>query len=280
MDDIPAPNLSNSYSFNEKMLFVHKSKINPEILGIGSSMSLNNLDTKTIVNHFDKKKYLNTASWGFSIKDNYLFLKALKEIYHPQMIMMASNNIDFQQEEKKINYQEVVNYIKSENASKYYLGYDYFNLKYFFTNFKYAREVRSCNKDYQYLNFDENGGVNFESEGFNIKPGRWNEDYIRYAIQDEQYKYFDSINSFCAKNKIKFSFFQTPLRSSYAKTLNAAQNKILSDHYNKVSEIVHKYDHKFVNANDLKDWDDSLYVDVIHLNKIGSKIFTQYCLSH
>src|SRR5258706_10152863 len=72
--DIPALNFSNSYSFNEKIRFLKNSSKEPNIIAVGSSMCLNNLYSNTVIKEFKSDKFLNTASWGMSMHDDYLFI--------------------------------------------------------------------------------------------------------------------------------------------------------------------------------------------------------------
>src|SRR5882762_5458526 len=65
-NDLPGPNLSNSFSLNEKLLFLRKHSGKKNILAIGSSMALNNLHSETIVNILNDTSYINAASWGAS----------------------------------------------------------------------------------------------------------------------------------------------------------------------------------------------------------------------
>src|SRR3982751_6326885 len=77
--DFPAPALSDSYSLNEKIEFLRTKEKDIPILAIGSSIALNNLHSETIAKNITGKKFLNAASWGMNMGDNYSLLKVLYE---------------------------------------------------------------------------------------------------------------------------------------------------------------------------------------------------------
>ena len=53
----------------------------------------------------------------------------------------------------------------------------------------------------------------------------------------------------------------------------------MQSHTNYLNKLLTKNNHFFVNSNN-KIWDDSLFVDGIHLNGKGAKVFTEYCFKN
>jgi len=276
VNDIPAPNISNSYSFNEKMEFLRKKKIDADIIVIGSSMSLNNLYSKTITDELHSTSFLNTASWGMSIKDDFLLLKRLSEIHKPSTLIIASNTIDFSQTDKKVDYVSLKQFLESNNFASLFYHIKNFNLKYYFTNFRYAKKVRSCKNEYEYLGFDRCGTINFDSTDFKINIDRWNSDNLSTETFSHQYSYLDSISSFCKSKNIKLLFFQSPYRNGLYSTFDLNKLNNLKSHIDKIGFILKRNNQIFINANDVI-WADQLFVDGIHFNKFGAKKFTEYC---
>jgi len=87
--------LSTSNSFNIKLWKMHNinsSKIN--IISIGSSITLNNLNTESIIKKYDSS-YYNTSSWGFRINNQYDFLKIITNIYKPSVVITVSQVVDY-----------------------------------------------------------------------------------------------------------------------------------------------------------------------------------------
>ena len=68
-NDLPAPAFSNSISFNEKIDFIRDRDLSKiEYIAIGSSMTLNNIDSETMVKYLGEN-YLNLGSRGFKISE-------------------------------------------------------------------------------------------------------------------------------------------------------------------------------------------------------------------
>ncbi len=276
--DNPAPNFSTSYSLNEKMLFLKKNKtsIKPEVLSIGSSMSLNNLHSETIVEYLKTKNYLNSSSWGLNIKENYHMLKILVEIYKPKTVISAINLMDFQKSSKTIRYDLIKQYLQSDYSFPYY--FEAFNMPYYFQNIKYSNEVRTHENEYEYLGYDKYGAVNYKKANFQIVPERWNgEKILNYKIELAQYQYLDSISLFCEMNGIELYFFHGSFREGYLSNLNQKEQDLIFSHIERIKAILNDNKCNFISAIDTT-WKDSLFVDWTHLNSKGAKYFTEYCL--
>ncbi|GAB3961670.1 hypothetical protein GCM10028805_61120 [Spirosoma harenae] len=274
--DIAAPNLSNSYSYNEKMQFLRNHKFNADVVSIGSSMSLDNLNSTVITQRLSTKSYLNAASWGMSIRDTYYLLKILHDIYPFKTLLVGSNIPDFQTTEKKVNYSVLKDYLTVSNGELYNVYIKTFNLRYYLDNTIIAKIARNYVNFYEYLGFDKYGAINFNRHNLIMSPGRYNEIYIKNKTIAYQYNYLDSIASYCSKNNIKLYFFQSPVRKGSLAKLNEVMINDLKGHTKKVESIVKKHNHQFANGNN-RMWEDSLFVDGIHMDAKGSELFTKYC---
>lgn len=274
-DDVPAPNLSDSYSYNEKMLFLHTHPTKADILTIGSSMSLNNLSSEIITEKFHSASYLNTASWGMTMKDNFLLLKILSDMHLPSTIILASNIPDFQNSDKKVRYPVVKDYLAG--AGSYQTVWKTFNLKYYLRNFSLVKKIRSDSSEYTYLGFDRYGAVNYDGCHFVKTQERWDRDFLAAKTVSSQYDYLDSIAAFCKTRNITLFFFQSPIRQGLYSRLSREKINKLNLHTDKIKRILEQTNHLFVNANNTA-WNDSLFVDGIHFHKEGARLFTAYCL--
>jgi len=276
--DIPPPNFSNSYSYNEKMKFARKASIRPDVIAIGSSMSLNNLDSETIKKRLNTDSYLNLSSWGMSLKDIYNLLKIQSEIHKPHTLIMSSGIVDFQEVDKNVDYVTLEEYLRSNEKEEILFHLKCFNLKYYISKFKYAKFVRASVHEYEYLGYDKYGAVNFIGKGFQIDSSRWNRDYMNFdSIETSYYSYLDSITTFCKNKNISLLFFESPYRKGLYSKFDAEKSERLNSHIQKAEGIVNNDDHIFVNANEIM-WEDTLFVDGTHLNAMGAKLFTEYCL--
>ncbi len=277
--DFPAINLSNSYSFNEKMQFLKEKQANSEVLAIGSSMSLNNLHSPTVVEKLGTTSFLNTASWGVNMEETFRLLIIVEEVYKPKTIILSSGLVDFMKSQKVFRYDIVEEYLKSERLGFYYY-FRTFDLKYFANNFIFAKATRSNPDNLEYLGFDEYGGVNFESNRFNINQHRWENRIVdSIELDQDQYFYLDSITTFCRMKNIELLFFQGPIRNGILSRYNEEEQQILFSHTDNVKKIILKNGGFFVNANE-SVWSDSLFFDNTHLSSRGAKIYTEYSFNN
>lgn len=274
--DIPALKFSNSYSFNEKILFLRNCSKESNVLAIGSSIALNNLFSKTVIKELKTEKFLNTASWGMSMKDDYAFLKSLNKIYKIKSIILACNIGDFYHSRKDIDFEFVENYLffNEWNVFKSYLKT--FDLNYYLKNFTYAKKVRNCINDYDCLKYDNYGTVNLTRESFKINNKRWMDFYLNTNFEQLQYNYLDSISEFCVDNRIELLVFQSPVRQGIYTNLTQFKQEFLKLHGENIRNIIEQDNHIFIDSNDTF-WQDSLFIDAVHFNDKGAELFTDYC---
>ncbi len=276
---MPALNFSNSYSFNEKILFMKDYEEKPELVAVGSSMTLNNLYSEVVIENMKTTKYLNTASWGSSMDDNFYFIQLFTQLYNPKSILIVSNMTDFHQEKKEVNYDWVENYLQSNyfNTIKYAIRD--FDKGYYVRSFEYVKKVRFCaNNDYECLNYDNYGMVAFDTTNFTINKERWIKEYFNETKNNSQYLYLDSISDYCKEKNIKLLFFDSPVREGLKNTFDEEKKNIQSSHIQKIKNSIEKNGHIFIDSSE-KQWADSLFVDAIHFNQLGAKVFTTYCFS-
>lgn len=275
-NDIPALNFSDSYSFNEKVLFLNKKPKYANALAIGSSMTLNNLHSKTVIQHLGNDKFINTGSWGMSIIDDFQFLKSLNKVYKIKTLIVSSSLIDFTQREKQIDFNFVESYMHNSKLDLFASLCKNIDLKYYFNNMIYAQKVRNCTYDYEYLTYDNYGAVSFKKERFNIDKRRWDSDHLDKSGLNKQYIYLDSISDFCKTRGIELLFFQSPLREGIYSELSQLKINNLKLHLAKVKYIIEEDNNTFIDANE-KLWPDSLFVDALHFNEQGAQLYTEFC---
>lgn len=276
ISDLPPPNLSTSFSLNEKLRFLRGQSRDAEVIALGSSMTLMNLNSEVVVKALGSKKYLNAGSWGASIIDMYSILKVLHKTY-PAMntLIISSNLIDFQHGVKTADYNVIADYLNPEKTrfDQYYLHN--LHVKYFIKNYPYMRAVRTHPQEYFYLSFDPYGAVMLEGKGFHITEDRWELAFLSDQVKAEQYSYMDSISTYCRVKGIKLIFCQNSYRFKKKQTFDKKTIKLISDHVTKVSSILSRDHHIFVDAGE-RDWDDRLFVDAIHLNREGTEQVSAY----
>jgi len=268
------PNLSNSLSFNDKMHFLKEKKLDTSlgILAVGSSMTLNNIHSKSIAKYLDSA-YVNSASWGQSIADDFKMIKILAPLYKPKTIIVTSNFMDFQNEWSKIKFDRIEPYLSDTFTLT---GFD---LRYNLKNANKLQEFKQNKTLYDYLKYDKHGGINLNANHLKIDSLRWKGRVIGDSKLDIiQYRYLDSISNFCNSKNIDLVFVQSPFREGFYSKLKEEQKNYLNDHIQKVDSIVSLYNQQFIDTSSSRPWPDSLFADYSHLNAKGAQLFTSLFL--
>ena len=61
----PSPRITDNIAVNEKLAFAKAHfPDGADVLAIGSSMTLNNLSSGAVMEHFGNVRYLNAGAWG------------------------------------------------------------------------------------------------------------------------------------------------------------------------------------------------------------------------
>src|SRR6185295_12502519 len=272
----PSPPLSDSYSLNEKLEFLRMSKKDVPVLAIGSSIALNNLHSETVAKRIPGGNFLNTSSWGMNMSDNYALLKTVYEVYHPKTLIIASSISEFELPAKKADYKLVEKYLTASSVEASLYHVKCFNLRYYMDNTKYKKLVTSVKNQYEYLVFDQYGGVNIDDTDFKIDERRWKADFDKKRMSQANYDYLDSISSFCKSRQIRLLFFQSPFREGIYSNLSDEKSADLKAHVNRISAILERDEHQLIDANKVL-WNDSLFIDGEHFSAKGAKAFTEYC---
>jgi len=268
---IPAPRISNSYSFNEKMKFVANRQVeNPEILAIGSSITFNNLNSDVITNSFNTESYINMSSWGMRMEDVYALLEPSIDLFNPRIVVIASSAVDFNGRNIVYNIDDISDYLNRGNMWSY--QYATFNPKYFFkrmvTNYMYYNSVNT----YKSLSFDEHGAVLLSDTDLQKIKSRWEQEVVFDYMVPTSYEYLDSIAGFLAEKKVELVFVQSPVRANI-RTHTYVKN--ISQHIHRVNEILDHHDQTFINCTQMP-LDDYYFADSQHLNVAGAGEFTKY----
>ena len=178
-DKLPAPHLSSSESFNEKARWLHKLQAKScDILVLGSSMALNNIDWAAIQANKPQVSVVNASSWGLTLEESAAMLNTLAPSCKPRLIVLVAYFGDFDYvEQKSINWRLFKDYL--QNTADEFIYLQTANLNYYLSTFlRQKRMVEKGNAIYQSLLFDKTGTVLLNCENFQIEAGRW-QGYIK-----------------------------------------------------------------------------------------------------
>ena len=269
---IASPMITNSYSLNEKLYRLPYGAI--DIIAIGSSMTLNNLYSKSIINKFTNSSYYNLSSWGLRFRDVNKLMPIYVEMYHPKRVIIVSNVIDFtEQGGNKLDPSLIKRYLISTRRKNYILTN--FNLNYLINRSLDNRYNLIHSDVYSSLKYDEYGGVVFQENDFKISQRRWGNKPDFTKIVEINYVALAELCSFLKEKKIKLIFIQSPLRDEL---VDGKYIDALQDHRIKVKKIVLKSGHVFVDTT-VYNWPSKYFVDSVHLSNIGSRRLTNIFLN-
>lgn len=271
LNDIPAPELSNSYSLNDKLNFSRNKKAS--VLALGSSMTLTNIDSRVIINSMKTSDYLNFSSWGLNMHDIFELVTIYSSFSQPKTIILSTNMVDFLSDEKNYSSSELIDFLNEDFVLGYHLSH--FNLKYYLEKSVYTKKVKSGTNFYESLVYDKWGGILFDTTNFQKSAQRWNESYVKKGVINSNYLYFSKIATFCKDKKIQLFVFQSPIRENLYKKVS---HTILNKHIGRLKKLTLKNKHCFVDATQAV-WNDSLFVDGIHFNFMGADLYTRYCMN-
>jgi hypothetical protein len=268
---IPAPRISNSESFNEKARWIQGNLATGcDVLIIGSSMALNNIDGSLLKEMTQAKSVLNLGSWGLTTSESEEILKYVVPLCKPKVIILSTYYGDFDNRPESINWKlfkdyvygksTVVTYLKSMDPIYYLSAY---------INRKHLKS--SGNSIYQSLEFDVTGSVMFDCKNFQVDPARWDGQNKYQPLNPERTEAnlsaLISIENIAKDNHSQLLVVETPLRKVAEVTLFKPEIIHLWD---AVTRSVNSAGFTFLKVRSHNDFSDEQFVDFVHLNKCGA----------
>jgi hypothetical protein len=287
-----APPFISSLSFDEKLRYFREIKPkNSQILAVGSSMTLNNMDSTLIKDRNGRQiSTVNFASWGSQISDLQPVTDfSIKLIAKPNIVLILSSPVDFRNcssptttNRKYVSFEDFnetdgLNYISSNIPALYYhFKYrDLFNAVNL-TNVLNVRQKRNNNDTYDSLKFDSGGSIVLEVPKENILPSRWEGSFWKsISISDICYQSLEKFASNLVQNNINLVFVLTPMREAYLNKYDPSR-EIITSHRARLTSILKKYNGLLIDARNDLPLTDEYFADALHLNKKGAQLLTRY----
>jgi hypothetical protein len=268
-----APKISKSISFNQKAAWLKHIKT-CDVLIIGSSIGMNNIDGVAIQEHFPRRSIVNAASWGLSVEESGRILDILGSRCMPKVVIFPLYFGDFTSEEgdKAINWNWFAKYLGSGRTILESLGN--FDLFYFAeTYFTLQSAPYSNNRYYTSLKFDRTGSVMLSSHAFLVDSRRWNAYQSRSAeqLRAAQFEALARIVETARKSGIKLILLETPFTKA-ANQYFAESGDDLG--FDRIAGIADKGDTEIIDSRRY-NFEDALFTDYCHLNESGALALTQ-----
>ena len=270
----PAPKFSNSFSYNEKMVWLGRQDLEDcDVLAIGSSMTLNNLHTQVVRDRLSRK-YLNAASWGLKMTTVEQFSEILLSRTAPTTVISVFGPNECSVSKRKPQ-------LCPPWVAKAYLSIPHVPVGYALTAtrpMELIGEWHMCawrrGRDFQRsVDFDVGGGVSFTTNGFKRLPERWSRVSTIFgeSPDDEAYAALQRFASRLMARGIRFVAAQAPVRLAL---IDAAGQARLDAHWARTRRIVEGAGGSFHELHSVLSLDDSAFADPTHLLGAGARAFT------
>ncbi|NOU01382.1 MAG: hypothetical protein HOO95_07405 [Gallionella sp.] len=271
---LPAPRLSSSESFNEKARWLRElGNKKCDVLVIGSSMAINNVDWAFIRPALNNMTVVNTASWDMSIAASATMLKYIAPVCNPRFIVLVAFFGDFNSKgHQPIDWEFFQDYFNGQPSQLAYLKSA--DLTYYLSTFLNLKNLSNKgNTVYESLNFDETGSVMLNCNNFVRKKSRWDgyNSYLSHFSPGKVQVELDGlaeIEHIARTNHIHLVVVSTPLRKVAEDKIAATWVATLLE---KVKQSVQGRGGVFIQAGALANFTDSDFADFAHLNECGAR---------
>jgi hypothetical protein len=273
----PVP-LSGSISFDEKMEWLFKrGERRWDVLAIGSSMTLNNLDCAELARRLPAGVELaNAASWSLKMGDTRAMLDYVERVREPRAVVIVTGAMDFYRGQSKV-------FVKPDEFDFYRAtgAYSLLVARYFDPFWYYGRssniaQQRASRDWYSSLDFDRWGGVPLQVRWPTVEAERWNERPRPALIDQRQYREFERLVAACEQRGQRLVCAQSPIRDdAYA----ACDQAALRVHWAMLESILAAHGFRFYNLHGELPLGRECFADYSHLNAEGAHRFTEALLA-
>ena len=274
------PPLTGNISFDLKAeILREKDPTSCKVLAVGSSMTLNNLDSNVIVRSLGVEgQFLNVGAWGRRIGQTRAFLEVLLEKYHPQLVIMVTTATDFVDIGKDEDFDRI-HLSRFIQGSPYWLtAAKYFSL----SHYRYYRgemlQSKHRNDIFNSLQFDPHGGVSLNVT--RDSDPRWerrrNEAHGLGARSPRQYQQLIVIANLLRERGIEFVVAQAPIRTEAFER----KKETITQHWQQLNQIASTNQIRFVNLHNQLTLQEDCFGDGTHLNSKGARRFTTALVDH
>jgi hypothetical protein len=239
-----------------------------DVLVLGSSLALYNIDTLYIKQNFSDKSIINAASFGMSISETNRLLEVLGPICKPKIIILGIAYSDFGEKSKFINFKNLENYLKGKDP----LFFSYikeFDPQYYMSSYRDSKEnLNNINYAFNLL-FNESGGVLIRNTNKVIMGKFMSKESLNPKNIEIELNALNQIINYSKINNSKLLIVSTPIRKDIEPLISTTAAPIFAS----VLSLLKKTDTPFYTYENLT-WASSDYVDYAHLNSNGSRLIT------
>lgn len=284
---------TNYTLLNYKIFDYAHNKKKKEVLAIGSSLTLVNLESNTICNELDSS-YLNLGVHGMCLEDIYKMAKLAIPLSKPKTVLMSSGLVDFRVKSNGINIPSDLRlYSYLRNPHFLPLAFTFSTKDNAFSiNEIYEKELATNTGTPFDIHTDSYGGIslNLDSKKVPKKVSKKNganelilgsptsyeetENISGNTADENSYKILRDIARYMKNKGIRFVFIQSPCIKSFY----AFAPQIIDKHSENCRAIIESEGGLFINGFDIADeFDDDIdFYDSGHMNSSGSRKYTRF----
>lgn len=293
-----APQFIASLSFDEKVRFFRDAKLEqPQIVALGSSITMNHLDSKLLKNDSEQPvPLINFAAYGLQVSEFKDLAKFSARLFDkPETILVISTPVDFEicnpSEALNTEFYVSLKNLKQEDA----IGYIKYHIPSLFYHAKYrsfwrmidpglltkVRDLKKRNDVLESLQFDSGGSVLLNVSQKNVPPDRWNglnwaNTMGKLEPSNACYRSLQDFAEYVKQEGMQLVFVNSPIRQAYLERFDPQGQKI-AFHQQQISTILKNYGFVVLDAQkDLPSLPDEFYADAMHLNQSGAEVLTRY----
>jgi hypothetical protein len=274
---LPAPRVTSNAVLNMKLSHLrHRGDAPVHVLALGSSMTMNNLNSAEVMEHFGDTSFVNMGAWGMDIVQSEGLAEVLVPLLKPHTVLLVSNLNDLVNDGKRfpVDTARVVDYLRTWGTTESYLR----NLKpaYYLREMERNKVRMLDHGNYEFMGVDDQGGASLTIPTDRISKERWDRTPPKAKwLAEEQYEALGRLGKYLNERGIRLIFLQAPYRAGVR---NPDVDRTVETHLARVSNILAPHGHILVTATD-RHWPDGLFVDYSHLNEEGAKLFTRHVMS-
>lgn len=281
----PAPRLTRNVSLNEQMKrvrkisnghFDHSPNGTVNLLAVGSSMSLNNLNSQAVIEHFKDSNYVNVGSWSTRMNQTAKISALLIDILKPRTVLLTSNMEDWMTTPDYFTVDTIMlrDYITEWSTIGSYLRT--LRPSYYLREMENNKQRMTDPEYFDFLGFDPWGGASINVPPENVTADREANTVPRPdQIDQSLYEHLEWLAARADSGGIDLIFIQAPYRENVQ---TDELRSLITTHEYRVKNILEAYGHTFISTTD-RSWPNELYIDPSHLKAQGAYMFTQYALS-
>ncbi|MBP7449215.1 MAG: hypothetical protein KA817_04235 [Flavobacteriales bacterium] len=273
---VPAPRITPNAVLNMKLSHLrHRGTHTAHVLAVGSSMTMNNLGSAAVVDHFQDTSFVNMGAWGMDMEQCTGLAEVLVPYLRPTTVLVVSNLNDLVNDGKhyRIDTTRVANYLMHWSSTASYIR----SLKpaYYLREMERNKIRMFDHGNYEFMGVDEHGWAPLDVPAERISRERWDRRPPPTSwLANDQYAAVERLGHYLKERNIRLVFIQSPYRNGVR---DAAVDQVVEQHLERLHRILDPLGHRVIDTTD-RHWPDELFVDYSHLSRTGAEQFTAYAM--